>query len=210
MKKANIAQTTLITMLLLALSAGFAMAQSADEGERSEQTDVVYNNEYLQKRLAEAEKQPTVYTNQSLSDAPAEPTPAPAPAPAPAAAASGAYTNEDLPERVAAAPAAEDEAPAEQVEPAAAAEDEAPAPAAEPALSAEQRAQRISDIDEELKRLEKRMLAIRNPLLAGTDQPSDEERTREQGMDNNTRLQQTEDKIDELRTLLEELRSRSE
>ena len=192
MKKANVARTTLMTMLLLALSAGFAMAQSADEGERSEETDVVYNNEYLQKRLAEDEKQPTVYTNQSLSDAPAEPTPTPtpAPAPAPAAAASGAYTNEDLPERVAAAPAAaaEDEAPAEQVEPAAAAEDEAPAPAAEPALSAEQRAQRISDIDEELKRLEKRMLAIRNPLLAGTDQPSDEERTREQGMDNNTRL----------------------
>jgi hypothetical protein len=205
MKKANVARTTLVVLLLLALSAGFAMAQSGDDDDRPERAEVVYNNEYLQKRLAETEEQPTVYTNRSLSDAPAEP------AATPAAAASGAYTNKDLPERVAGAPAAtpEDQAPAEQAEPAVDAE-EAATPAAEPTLSAEQRAQRINDIDEELKRLEKRMLAIRNPLLAGTDQPSDEERAQEQGMDNNQRLQQTEDKIDELRTLIEDLRSRSE
>lgn len=205
MKKANVARTTLVAMLLLALSAGFAMAQSGDDDGRSERAEVVYNNEYLQKRLAETEEQPTVYTNRSLSDAPAEP------AATPPAAASGAYTNKDLPERAAGAPAAapEDQAPAEQAEPAVDAE-EAATPAAEPTLSAEQRAQRINDIDEELKRLEKRMLAIRNPLLAGTDQPSDEERAQEQGMDNNQRLRQTEDKIDELRTLIEDLRSRSE
>jgi hypothetical protein len=156
--------------------------------------DFVYTTEYLQKRLAEAGQAPAVYTNDDLA--------APAPAPAPPAAA---YTNDDLKERFGdeAAPAPEPGA-AEAVAPEA-----APAPAAppsEPAPDAAERAQRITEIDEELARLDKRLLAIRNPLLAGTVPPTPEEREAEAGLDNEQRLAQTEAKIAELKAALEELK----
>ena len=60
-------------------------------------------------------------------------------------------------------------------------------------------------IDAQLKHLEKRLLAIRNPLLAGTEPASEEEAKAQAGMDNADRARRTEEKIEELRRSLDEL-----
>jgi hypothetical protein len=217
MKKRNAAVWIWICALLLALTAGLAMAQSdsaeesaedqsasAPSAETTESAETVYTTDYLKKRFEKTEASPAVYTNESLDDEPAEPAPQ----------AAGAYTNEDLKERFGAegeAEAAEpdegeageaDDEPAEPAEAEAAAE---PSEPSEPSMSAEERAERIAEIDGELQRLEKRLLAIRNPLLAGTAPPTAEEQAA--GEDNLERLRRTEEKIDELKAALEQLRA---
>jgi len=200
MKKRNSAVFVLVWALLLALPAGFAMAQSdSEEAAESEQTaegsEAVYTMEDIEE-LAKDKESPAVYTNKSLTEETAAPKPAPG----------ESYSNNDLSERFGnedaaqaeGQPAAGADADAESIE---AAEPETAEPE-EPAMSAEERAQLIDDVDGELVQLEKRLLAIKNPLLAGTAKPSADEA----GLDNTERLRRTEDKIDELRKTLEELR----
>jgi len=206
----------LIWVLLLVLPAGLALAQSesdeAPEDEAARPTPatatesgagVVYTTDYLKEKFSEGEggATPTVYTNESLRDREAE------------AAPPAAFTNEDLADRFGHDEPAEGElATGEVGEAETAVETEAPtAPDAvpaggEPSMSREERARLVSEIDDELQRLEKRLLAIRNPLLAGTTPPSDEEAAEQAGLDNAERLHRTEAKIDELEATLEELR----
>jgi hypothetical protein len=215
MQKRNSRHFVLIGALLLILTATFAMAQTdSDETSDEEQTDakqstaseeqegVVYTTDYLKERFGEKEDaSPDVVSDETLSEQPAEPPP-------------GAFTNEDLKERF----GPDEDAATESGEAVEEAEAEAEAPAepedaaepAEPALSPAERAQLVSEIDDELERLEKRLLALKNPLLAGTVPPTAEEQTEEEGLDNAERLRRTEEKIDELKTTLEELRSESE
>jgi hypothetical protein len=230
MKKQSIALAPLIWVLLLLLTAGLAAAQSeSDEAADDEEarpapaeepesgTGVVYTTDYLKKRFSEEQdKAPSVITNESLRQREAEPAPVP----------TTAFTNEDLAERFGAEEAAEEEGadsgeppeseaeeegadpgePPESEETSSADEETALEPA-EPAMSAEERAELVSEIDAELARLEKRLLAIRNPLLAGTAPPTDEEAAEEAGLDSAERLRRTEAKIDELKQALEELRT---
>jgi len=202
MKKRNSAVFVLVWALLLALPAGFAMAQSdSEEAAESEQTaegtEAVYTLEDLEK-LAKDKESAAVYTNKSLTEETAAPKPAPG----------ESYSNKDLSERFGNEdptqaedqPAAgADAEPVEAAEPAAEPETAEPV---EPAMSAEERAQLIADVDGELAQLEKRLLAIKNPLLAGTAKPTADEA----GLDSTERLRRTEEKIDELRKTLEELR----
>jgi hypothetical protein len=207
----------LLSVVLLAATSGIAMAQSDDAetaddekaaaeqtGESEEAPGFVYTTDYLKKRFGdeEGEAAPGVITNESLAEQPDQPAEPP----------STAFTNEDLTERFGSAEAAGKEAPQTDVAlPRATDEDPGEAEAGDepgrPSLSPAERAQRITEIDAELKRLEKRLLAIRNPLLAGSVPPTDEERADEEGLDNTERVRRTEAKIDELRSTLDELRS---
>ena len=203
-------------VVLLVWATGFAAAQSDDADAREDtKTDDaakkaagddttgssdVYTTDYLKKRFAEqkGDTPGDVITNESLSEqadqAPQEP--------------SAAYTNEDLQKRFG---SSEPSAEPTSTPPAATAETTEETPAVtepgEPPLPPEERARRIAEIDAELKRLEKRLVAVRNPLLAGTAQPTEEERAAEQGLDNAERLRQIEAKMDELKATLEELRT---
>lgn len=219
MQKRNSRNFWLIWALLLVLPATFAMAQSDsdetsdDEGAEAQQStaseekkDVVYTTDYLKERFGDKdEASPEVISDDAPSDQPIEVSP-------------DAFTNEDLRERFGgdeeaatetgeAGAAAETEAEAEAEAPA---EPEAAAEAAAPAMSPEERARLVSELDDELKRLEKRLLALKNPLLAGTAPPTPEERDEEVGLDSAERLRRTEEKIDELKATLEELRSESD
>jgi hypothetical protein len=257
MQKRDSRRFVLIGVLLLILTATFAVAQTdSDETSDDERTDaeqpaasqeeagVVYTTDYLKERFGEkadaesdvaaeedavdeaeeaeveAEATPGAFTNEDLKErfgADEEAVDEAEEAEVEAEATPGAFTNEDLKERFGADEdaAAETEEVAEEAEAEAAAEPEAttepeaPAEPTEPALSPEERARLISEIDEELERLDKRLLALKNPLLAGTVQQTPEERTEETGLDNAERLRRTEEKIDELKATLEELRSES-
>jgi hypothetical protein len=199
-------------VLLLVWGAGFAAAQSddaetredaepedaatepADDVTTDDDGNVVYTTDYLKKRFAEepGEAVDDIITNESLDEQTEETPQAP----------SSAYTNQDLQQRFGSAEPAEAQTPA--TEPA-----EAPAVTepGEPPLPPEERARQIAEIDAELERLEKRLVAVRNPLLAGTAPATEEERAEEQGMDNAERLRRIEAKIEELQATLEELRS---
>ena len=185
---------TCVLIWALVLTTGFAVAQNDGEqgsGADSNNTETVYTTEDLKK--LDQDKSPAVYTNESLAEEPAEVTPA----------AAEAYSNKDLSERFGnerppeagqdtVATETVDEAPQVETEP----------EAEEPSMSSAERAEHITDIDTELERLEKRLLAIKNPLLAGTEKPTADEN----GLDNTERLKRTEEKIDELKKVLEELR----
>jgi hypothetical protein len=213
MQKRDVRRHGLIWALLLCLTATFAVAQTGSDKTSDDQQAAG------QQRTAPEEKKDVVYTNKDLKERFGEeeqPSPDAIPVETPseqtAETPPGAYTNEDLTERF----GAEEEAAAETGEAAAEAETEAPAeaePAAEPeqpALSPEERARLISEIDGELQRLEKRLLALENPLLAGTAPPTPEEQTEEKGLDNAERLRRTEQKIDELKGKIDDIRSESE
>ena len=86
---------------------------------------------------------------------------------------------------------------------------EAEGKAAEEELTPEQRAQRISEIQTEIERLNKRLLSIRNPLLAGVNPATEEERAEQAGKDNRERLQMTQDKIAKLEAELAELQGQN-
>jgi hypothetical protein len=187
MQKRDSRSLWLIWALLLVLPATFAMAQSDsdetsdDEGAEAQQSTasedkrgVVYTTDYLKERFGEKdEASPEVISEETLSEQPIEVSP-------------DAFTNEDLRERF----GGDEEAATETDEAEAEAEAEAPAepeaaaePAAEPAapaMSSEERARLVSEIDDELKRLEKRLLALKNPLLAGTAPPTPDERYEEE------------------------------
>ncbi len=197
----------ILTFVLVAASAAAQDAASeaskapAPAPQAKPGSEGVYTTDYLKKRFSEPPPTaPSVYTNRDLTDKAGEPAPATA-----------TFTNEDLAQRFGVeepAPAAAAPTPAPN-DVAAGAAGEAPkavAPRA-PALSQEQRAQHIASIDSELERLERRLLAIQNPLLAGTVPPTPEERQDEAGLDNATRLLRTEAKIDELKAALEKLRA---
>ena len=184
------------------------MSSSEDAQTASEQAapsedsaDFVYTTDYLKKRLAESEETPTVYTNEDLAEEESD---------EPEALPETTFTNDDLRERFGnegAEDAAEEPVEDAAEEP----EAEAPAePPAEPAMSSTERTQLIARIDGDLRRLEKRILAIHNPLLAGTVPSTEEEQVAEAGMDNVERLQRTEAKIDELKSVLDELRTAEE
>jgi hypothetical protein len=205
--------------LALVLTANLAAAQSESdppaeerqttaktEAETEEGADTVYTTDYLEKRFAEKKEgaSPTVFTNESLDEAADEP----------AEAAPGTFTNEDLRERFGTGEEPEaatgEEAPEVEAEADEDEETREPEPetvSGEPSLSAAERARRIADIDDELERLEQRLVAVRNPLLAGTAPPTEEERADEAGLDNTERLRQIEAKIDELRATLAKLRA---
>lgn len=206
--------------LLLVWTVGPALAQS-DSAEtpeddpateertaESEKTEnLVYTTDYLKKRFSdedegedgagdeeeEDEAPPAIITNESLNEQAARPTETP----------SAAFTNDDLQQRFGSAEA-DDSAAQERGAPIpgpsaeVTGEAEAGAEDARPALSPEERARRIAEVDAELARLEKRLRAIRNPLLAGTAPPTAEEQRDEEGLDNVERLRRTEARIDEL------------
>ena len=168
----------------------------ADGNTEQTRSENVYTMEDLN-RLAQNEASPAVYTNESLSEEPAEATPASA----------EAYTNRDLNQRFgnedlsqADDDSAMDEGVGEAETPETETEPEEPAQA-EPSMSPEERAGHIAEIDDELERLERRLLAITNPLLAGTEKPTADEA----GLDNIERLHRTEEKIEELKQALEDL-----
>jgi len=221
MQKRNSRRFVLIWGLLLVLTATFALAQTdSDETSDDEQAaskqrtasaekdGVVYTTNYLKERFGEKDDAaPAEDSDETLIEETAEVPP-------------GAFTNEDLKQRFGsdeeAAPETDEDAAPETDEDAAEVETEVPAEPetaaepAEPALSPEERAQLISEIDDEIERLDKRLLALKNPLLAGTVPPTPEEQTEEAGLGNAERLRRTEEKIDELKTTLEELRSEPE
>jgi hypothetical protein len=146
---------------------------------------VIYNENLKSKDAEKGDAPAIVFTNDTLTKRYGEPDPAPAPS---------ARTGDALP------------FPGIDPEPDAGADPNAD-PAAEPKMSSEERTQRIAEIEEQIKRLEKRTLAIRNPLLAGTYPATAEERTEEKGMRNPDRLKKVETQIEDLRAELQELRS---
>ena len=162
--------------------------------------EVVYTTDYLRERFddEQSDAPPAVYTNHSLKEREDDPAKTPP----------AAFTNEDLTQRFGAEqPVEERPTEGEEEVPVGRETDEEPvAEPAEPAMSAEERELRISEIDAELERLEKRLLAIRNPLLAGTAPATGEEALAQAGLDNAERLRRTEAKMDELRKAVVELR----
>jgi hypothetical protein len=161
---------------------------------------------------------PGVFTNADLqADEPIGDTETEEPAPVEPAPAPGVFTNDDLEPIVSDDPQDVEEEEAVEGEGEGEGETEAEAAPAEPAAAAAaaadspmtvgERAERIAEIDAQLKRLEKRLLAIRNPLLAGTVPSTQEEIEAEAGLDNEQRAKLTEDKIAELRKTLDELRT---
>ena len=216
----------LMVALLATLVPAIAQESDAEAADTQEGAEgLVFTNDELEKRLADAGAPTTVFTNDDLkADEPeaedegeadadeADPIPR-AKAVVRAQPAGAAFTNDDLKERfgneeaeaaaalaeaIGEAPPAE-EAAAEPAEPA------APAEPAEPKMSDAERSKQIAEIDAQLKHLEKRLLAIRNPLLAGTEPASEEESKAQAGMDNADRARTTEEKIEELRRSLDEL-----
>lgn len=169
--------------LVLAIPSGIAASDNdaASAEPSADSADFVYTTEYLKKRLSETQDgAAAVYTNETLNEQAAV-----------ARTPETAFTNDDLDEHF----VGNDQAAAE-----------APTEPAQPSMTSDERAARIGEIDDELERLSKRMLAIRNPLLAGTAPATDEERAAQAGLDNEQRLLQTEAKIEELKQALEELR----
>jgi hypothetical protein len=212
---------------LLALVTGIAVAQTetADSPDDEESTEepatpgFVYTTDYLEKHFSDEpdEAQRTAITNESLGETAKPPEPAPSgaftnetlgerarqPEPVPPTA----FTNEDLTERFGPTEPGRQPSPEPPGTPPAMTEEAVGTEPGEPSLSAEERARRISETESELQRLEKRLLAIRNPLLAGSVPLSEEERAAEQGLDNAERLRRTQARIDELEAKLAELRS---
>lgn len=146
--------------------------------ESAKSSAIIYNENLAEKSAARGDTSVTVFTNDTLKQRFGPPEPW--------AAVTISQPTPDIAENT--------------VE-----EDEASA--AEPGMSAEERAERIAKIEGDLKRLERRTLAIRNPLLAGTVPPTDEERTNEKGMANPERLKGVESQIVELKVELQELQS---
>ena len=140
----------------------------------------VYNNRYLSERFAAPANPDAAFTNQDLRERFGNETPGTTPA-APAPATEAAST---APE-------------------AAATPGTPPPQAATRPITDEERARRIDVLEKELAQLEQRVLAIKNPLLAGTAAPLEGEKA---GMDAVARLKVTEAKIDELKKSLEELK----
>ena len=208
-----------IRVLLIALSlfgASWAVAQddakksdtekkTAESGKAGDSQDSVYTKDDLREQIDGSAKSPSVIYNENLKSKTAEKGDAPA----------IVFTNESLTKRYgepdpAPAPSArtEDALPFPGIDPDPdAGADPNADPGAEPEMSSEQRTQRIAEIEEQIKRLEKRTLAIRNPFLAGTYPATDEERTEEKGMRNPDRLKKVETQIEDLRAELQELRS---
>jgi len=146
--------------------------------ESAKSSAIIYNENLAEKSAARGDTSVTVFTNDTLRQRFGPPEPW--------AAVTISQPTPDIAENTAEA-------------------DEAPA--AEPGMSSAERAERIAKIEGDLKRLERRTLAIRNPLLAGTVPPTDEERTNEQGMANPERLKGVESQIVELKVELQELQS---
>ncbi len=146
--------------------------------ESAKSSAIIYNENLAEKSAARGDTSVTVFTNDTLRQRFGPPEPW--------AAVTISQPTPDIAENTAEA-------------------DEASA--AEPGMSSAERAERIAKIEGDLKRLERRTLAIRNPLLAGTVPPTDEERTNEQGMPNPERLKGVESQIVELKVELQELQS---
>jgi len=83
-----------------------------------------------------------------------------------------------------------------------------PAKAAEPKMSEAERSARIAEIDAELERLDRRILALKNPLLRGTVPPTEEEKQDEKGMNNIEMIQSTEQRIAELKSEKRDLQNK--
>ncbi len=163
------------------------LREQVDESAKS--PSVIYNENLERKSAAGGDTSTIVFTNQTLTQRYGDPEPAPEPR-----AAAG--TTQPSPGTAPAGDAAADP----NAEPGA-------EPDAEPAMSPEERTQRIPEIEAEIGRLEKRTLAIKNPFLARTAPPTNEERTKEQGMNNPERLQSVESQMAKLKAKLQELQS---
>lgn len=174
-------------------------ASESKAKQSDESTDMVYTKEHLREQVDDSAKSPSVIYNENLERKPAgrgdtsaivftnetltqrygDPEPAPGPR-------AGAGTTQPLPGTAPAGDAAA---------------------AAESAMSPAERTRRIVETEAEIERLGKRTLAIKNPYLARTAPPTDEERTNEQGMSNVERLQSVESQMAELKAELQKLQS---
>ena len=157
--------------------------------ETAKSSSVIYNDNLKGKSAGGSSSSATVFTNDTLTQRYGVPEPAPEPR-------AGDGTTEpstgSAPDGDAATdPNAEPDAQSDT----------------EPAMSSAERTQRIAKVEAELKRLERRTLALKNPLLAGTVPPTDEERTNEKGMNNSARLENNDSRIAELKAKLQELQS---
>jgi len=180
-------------------------ATEAKAKESDGSKDEVYTKEHLRKQADESVKSPSVIYNENLKKKPAGGSDTPA----------IVFTNETLTQRYGdPEPAPEPQAGTTKPSPGGTGDQTADPnaepgaePEAEPAMSPAERTKRVAEIETQIERLEKRTLAIKNPFLAGTVPPTDEERTNEKGLNNPERLQGVESQIAELKTELAELQS---
>lgn len=184
-----------------------ASESKSDKSDKSSKGEQGKGTVYTKDHLKPAQKPPTsgVISNDNLKSA----------APPKSDSSVQVFTNDSLIERYGqpdpAPPAPKAEAPSPDADSEGAsnadadADPNADAPA-EPELSPQERTERIQELEAKIERLEKRKLAIKNPLLAGTVPPTEEERTAERGMANPDRLAGVEAQIEELKAELQELR----
>ena len=151
----------LIALILCSTTWAMAQTDSSETDSKqqgaetaTESKDFVHTTESMNKTLEGSEKSSqTVYNNENLRekfDEPGKPE-------------SSGYSNEDLDRSFKPLPPAET-APTEEDDDATAVEDE---------MSDEDRAKHVQAMSDEIERLEKRRLAVTNPLLAGTAPPTD-------------------------------------
>jgi hypothetical protein len=164
---------------VLALSPAWTLAEGEKKAEDAKKAE-------SEKKADEKAELPAVITNETLERFRDSSTASPAPSPARPAAAKPKAT-------------------AKPGDPGAAAPGTAKA---EEEMSPAERAKRIAEIDAELERLNRRTLALKNPLLRGTVPPTEDEKQAERGMNNIEMLQSTEKRIAELKAEKQELQSR--
>jgi hypothetical protein len=172
--------------LVLVLSLVPAAALAEGEGETKKTAEAKGQESETAKSGEEKTELPTVITNDFLKrySKPEDSAPRPATPATPATAkpAAGAKPG-----------AADTKTPA------------APAKPGEEEMSPEEKAKRIAEIDTELARLDRRILALKNPLLRGGVPPTAEERQAEAGMNNIEMIQSTEKRIADLKEEKKEL-----
>ncbi len=172
-------------------------ASESKAKQSDESKDTVYTKEHLREQVDESAKSPSVIYNENLKGKPA----------AGGDRSTIVFTNETLMQRFGDPDPAGTTQPSPGAAPAAAAANPSAEPDAEPAMPAAERAQRIAKIEADIKRLEKRTMAIKNPYLAGGVPPTDEERTNESGMTAPEKVQSVESEIAKLKAELQELQS---
>ena len=185
----------LIALILCSTTWAMAQTDSSETDSKqqgaetaTESKDFVHTTESMNKTLEGSEKSSqTVYNNKYLRekfDEPGKPE-------------SSGYSNEDLDKSFKPLPPAET-APTEEDDDATAVEDE---------MSDEDRAKHVQAMSDEIERLEKRRLAVTNPLLAGTAPPTDAEREEEDGKSNVEKLAAIDSKIAALTESLAKLQT---
>ena len=190
----------LMLLVVLVVAGTSAWAQSDDpegQGAQEKQEDKSEKPSQKAEKKKTPDELPAVITNDYLNklfgEEAAEPEEQPAPAAGKPAAGKPATKGAETDKAAAGKkpPKSEDEK-------------------AEAEMSPAERQKRIAAIDAELERLDKRKLALRNPLLRGTVPPTESETADEQGMNNIKIIERNEKRIEELKAEKAKLQGQSD